>query len=1318
MATHEDIVEQTLQDLLQAVKDLNPNQNNQPASSTSTATVTKKTNIEMSKFADGFVKTSKTIGNAVASGITKPAGMAGKAVGSLGNAAVKTVSSLYSFSKSLDTQSVKLFESSLTDSTAKLTTFTNKFDILPIFGSTLKSLGVITQSNVDVFRELTSVGADFGKGITSFRNSAAEAGLSVDDFRKVVTKNSETFALFAGNVATGTQRFVEISKAIQKQYTPAFSKLGFTMGELSEYTAGYIELQTRLGRAQNMTVPELVEGTKQYILELDQLSRVTGLSRKQIEEQQRKAMQDVRIKTLMASLDAKAQGELKNSLTLLSSLPAEYSKYADAIKELIATGGIPITELAKGIAATTPGVYKAATALGKGAGSADELAAAVREVAENGKHMSKEAAQMANIFATKGNDLAFAATTSAIGLDKFGLDIKTASAEQQEALARANNAVLAIDKTFQDFRDRIMMSVTPILEKFGSSLARVVNFGMPYFDKLFKKLGEIYDKIAPKFDKMLEKFGKILIGSLPNLEKWFDKFLNILGDTVPGILDSLLDFMTGLPDTTGSILGSLGRFMSDLAKHTPNISKWLSDMVSGFSETIPKVVKWFKDLGSELEIRAPRLRQDILDLATSFDNNVPAIRKWIEELPGKLEEFSNVIIPAITSGLKLFTLSVDNAYKFFTDENFRKQVLFSIIDGFSTLLQSATPYVLAGLDKLKIILSDYWTFNVLPVLQDALYSLKNTLISYAAGQWELMWDSLGEYLSETWLNFKKEHFSLFVTDDDLKEVTNRKDRNKEVRELHKKQLKDDLDAAESKRKRERDADLQREKENRSRKTHIENQESFDQRVKNINKSIADSLQSLKDTLGNIIPGTAPNAGVPSEMPLGAGDVEAPAGGISNKNAAIAMKFLQNKGWTKEQAASIVGNLMGESGVSTTALDYIQRGRVAKGLPIQESKAHYGIAQWDKTRRDRFEKMFGTRVEHAPLEKQLEYLDWELKNTESRAGRNLRMTRTLEGGTSLFMREFERPHKKEQAKSIGARLKFARQAYSLGDPGAIPATTGTVPVDAGASIYASTTGKPFAGEADYKYLSSKRTRAGVYTNELNRDFAARLTAMMRAAEKEGHKIGISSAFRTAEHQAKIRAAGERKYGSKAGLRTAKHSQHTRGTAADLAWLSPGALRWAHEHAAEYGMHFPLMYTGALAKYREDWHIEPKWARVGGIGSKPTGYTPDQVPVWAGGKGTKVPTPTGGTMLASAKTAGGESTNISPTAAQPVSGAAAGATTGISELSTTLLTATNTKLDLINTNMEKLIVLSTQSNEVGEKILTATKRQKNNLLPVTV
>jgi hypothetical protein len=52
----------------------------------------------------------------------------------------------------------------------------------------------------------------------------------------------------------------------------------------------------------------------------------------------------------------------------------------------------------------------------------------------------------------------------------------------------------------------------------------------------------------------------------------------------------------------------------------------------------------------------------------------------------------------------------------------------------------------------------------------------------------------------------------------------------------------------------------------------------------------------------------------------------------------------------------------------------------------------------------------------------------------------------------------------------------------------------------------------------------------------------------------------------------------------------NSQHNHGNAADLGYLSPDALEWAHTNAGKYGLAFPLK--------NENWHIELAGARGGG------------------------------------------------------------------------------------------------------------------------
>jgi hypothetical protein len=111
----------------------------------------------------------------------------------------------------------------------------------------------------------------------------------------------------------------------------------------------------------------------------------------------------------------------------------------------------------------------------------------------------------------------------------------------------------------------------------------------------------------------------------------------------------------------------------------------------------------------------------------------------------------------------------------------------------------------------------------------------------------------------------------------------------------------------------------------------------------------------------------------------------------------AMAFFESKGWTKEQAAGIVGNLMVESGLVTTA----------EG----DGGDAYGIAQWNKkTSPDRisnFQKVMGKSLYESNFQEQLEFVNWELNNSEKAAGDALRATSSATDAAAIVDDQYER-----------------------------------------------------------------------------------------------------------------------------------------------------------------------------------------------------------------------------------------------------------------------------------------------------------------------
>ena len=131
--------------------------------------------------------------------------------------------------------------------------------------------------------------------------------------------------------------------------------------------------------------------------------------------------------------------------------------------------------------------------------------------------------------------------------------------------------------------------------------------------------------------------------------------------------------------------------------------------------------------------------------------------------------------------------------------------------------------------------------------------------------------------------------------------------------------------------------------------------------------------------------------------------------VSNNSSNYIIQYFVNKGLTLNQAKGIYGNIMQES-----------RGNIK----AMSSDGHnsYGIAQWTGKRKSKLFSMYGTRPS---LDNQLDFLWWELNNTEKASLEALKNTNTVEEATRVFMRKFERPDLKYA--NFNRRLKYAKNA---------------------------------------------------------------------------------------------------------------------------------------------------------------------------------------------------------------------------------------------------------------------------------------------------
>lgn len=121
----------------------------------------------------------------------------------------------------------------------------------------------------------------------------------------------------------------------------------------------------------------------------------------------------------------------------------------------------------------------------------------------------------------------------------------------------------------------------------------------------------------------------------------------------------------------------------------------------------------------------------------------------------------------------------------------------------------------------------------------------------------------------------------------------------------------------------------------------------------------------------------------------------------------AQAFFESRGWSPEQAAGIVGNLAVESGFNPGA--------------VGDGGDAYGLAQWNKRyspdRVANFERVMGTSLYNSDFDQQLQFIDWELRNTHKKAGNLLSQASTPAEAATIVDKYYEVSDGSARAKRI-------------------------------------------------------------------------------------------------------------------------------------------------------------------------------------------------------------------------------------------------------------------------------------------------------------
>jgi hypothetical protein len=441
-------------------------------------------------------------------------------------------------------KSADLFQRSFTNTTPGIKDFSGVLAEIATAkgaGSVINAFGGTLDDNIQIFRNLSAAGIDLGDSILQAQLAASDARLPLDIFAKTIKENAVSMSAAFGGATAGAAKFAEMSGKVMATAGKDLAKLGFSMDEISEYSASYIEQMQRSGRAQTMSTNQLAEGAIRYNVELDKMAKATGISRQQLDEANKAAQRDARMRLTLSKLSEQDQVAVTAKIEQLKKLDPT-GKLAAGFQDLIAGGGVAMTKEARMF---TLAMQQSGVDAGKMArdiyngqkGAVEGMNASLTKAAKASSDLGEGQRRLTTSTMTLGVETPLQYRAMIAGLGDSTKQYQTATAEQAKKLASTDptRSAAGLDQTLTEVQNSFKKSFieTGVLNATADGMTAAAKGATALADGFAKmntaeKLGTVLAASLAKqvLDYLVSPAGIASLGAGYGAKKYIDTKLN------------------------------------------------------------------------------------------------------------------------------------------------------------------------------------------------------------------------------------------------------------------------------------------------------------------------------------------------------------------------------------------------------------------------------------------------------------------------------------------------------------------------------------------------------------------------------------------------------------------------------------------------------------------------------------------------------------------------------------------------------------------------------------------------------------------------
>ena len=352
------------------------------------------------------------------------------------------------------------FGKAATDGSGRINDYTAAFKDFGFVGYAINDIGQRLQQNVDVFRTLANVGATFGQNLVTLRETAARAGLPLEEFVSLIGENSEKLAALFGTTTQGAVEFSRLSKQFRDTNIKVLAPLGFTVNDINDVLLTNLDLQRRTGMLVEGADQQQMDSAIALATELDRLAKLTGQNRRELLRTMESQMSNERLLAFLGSQTDEARQRLQSFSASVGTLAPGL---AEGFQDLIANAGTPVTAASRALIQNIPEATDIINQLTSGTLTSSQAMVQLQEAAKRSNESLRGVAQTGTVeFARLFGEVNKLATR------KFN---EAAATEEQLA---AQNKLTAAVTEFESVSKELSSSFQTIETGFFGTLGNVI----------------------------------------------------------------------------------------------------------------------------------------------------------------------------------------------------------------------------------------------------------------------------------------------------------------------------------------------------------------------------------------------------------------------------------------------------------------------------------------------------------------------------------------------------------------------------------------------------------------------------------------------------------------------------------------------------------------------------------------------------------------------------------------------------------------------------------------------------------------------------